>query len=625
MSQRRMPSVLRKLLLLLIILAMSALAACAGAPPATTGGQADDSAEAPAEEAEAPAEEAEAEAPAEEAEEASSGDIREVPRNRTHIFMNGGREGQFVDHELWNPYAIGANHQVGSNIIYEPLAFYSAFADEELMWLAESYSYNDDFTELTIKTRSGIEWSDEVPFTAEDVAFTLTSLTEIGSDVRWGVDVQQFVESAEATDENTVVVTLKVPAPRFFYFMSYKYDIGVYIVPKHIYEGQDWTTFTAFDLEKGWPITTGPFEVIASSPEQKVYDRRDTWWAAEQGLAPMPEIERLVRLPWPPEQQAIQAFINNEIDAGQTMQPTSFSTMFNQNENITTHAGREAPYGYLDWWPISMYVNTALPPYDDPRVRWALSYFIDREQVVEVGWSGANTISRIPMPPYPPLMRYFDKIEPLLEEYNTSEFNPEKGTTLLEEAGFTKVDGQWMKPDGTPFAIEARVPTFLSGMGLVVVEQLKNQGIEVTSTNPPDYLDRFSKGEYEVQFFGHGGSVKDPYYTLRLYQSASKAVPGHHQVNFSKWTNPEYDAIVDEMFVTPMDDYEKLDELFYDAMALWLPDLPDIPLTELYHRIGYNETYWTNWPVHDNEYVNGASWHLTHEMVLWNLKATGAE
>ncbi|MCB0060688.1 MAG: ABC transporter substrate-binding protein [Caldilineaceae bacterium] len=552
----------------------------------------------------------------------SASGLKEVPRNRTHIFMGGGREGQFVDHELWNPYAIGSNHQIGPNIIYEPLAFYSAFADEELLWLAESYEYNDDFTELTIKTRQGINWSDGEPFTAEDVAYTLDTLREIGSAVRWGVDVQQFVEEVELVDENTVVVHLNVPAPRFFYFMTYKYDIGVYIVPKHIFEGQDWTTFTAFDLDKGWPVTTGPFTVVASSPEQKIFDRRDSWWAADQGLAPMPQMERVIRLPAPPEQQAIQAFITNEIDTGFTMQPTSFTTIFAENDAITTHSGREAPYGYLDWWPVSMYVNNEKEPYNDARVRWALSYFIDRQQVVDIGWSGANTISRIPMPPYPPLMRYFDKIEPIFAEYNTSEFNPDKGTALLEEAGFTKDgDGNWMKPDGTPFVIDAMFPQFLSGMALVVVEQLKNQGIDVRPSSPPDYLDRFSSGDYEVQFFGHGGSVRDPYYTLRLYQSSSKAVPGDHQVNFSKWSNPEYDAIVDQVFVTPMDDYETLENLFYDAMNIWLPELPDIPLTELYHRIGHNNTYWTNWPEGDDAYVNGASWHLTHLMVLWNLEA----
>ncbi len=118
-----------------------------------------------------------------------------------------------------------------------------AFADKEYLWLAESYAYTPDFKELTIKTRSGITWSDGVPFSAEDVAYTLNSLRDLGPKVRWGVDVQQFMQEARVTDPNTVVITFKVPAPRFFYFMTYKYDIGVYIVPKHIFQDQDWTTF----------------------------------------------------------------------------------------------------------------------------------------------------------------------------------------------------------------------------------------------------------------------------------------------------------------------------------------------------------------------------------------------
>jgi peptide/nickel transport system substrate-binding protein len=269
-----------------------------------------------------------------------------------------------------------------------------------------------------------------------------------------------------------------------------------------------------------------------------------------------------------------------------------------------------------------LYVNTTVPPFDNPDVRWALSYFIDRQQVIDVGWSGANTISKLPMPPYPPLQRYFDAVEPLLQEYNTSEFNPEKGTALLEKAGFTKNgEGKWMKPDGTPFAFEVLFYDFLSGMALVVTEQLKNQGIDVTPNAPPDAFDRFSSGNYTAEFFGHGGSVRDPYETMRLYQSNSEAVPGGHQVNFSKWDNPEYDKIVDQVYLTPTDDYEQLEELFVKGMEIWLPELPDIPLTDLYHRIGYNQTYWTNWPTADNAYINGASWHLTHLMILWNLKA----
>ncbi len=590
-------------LVMILALLISACGTPAAAPAPTSGDQ-----------AAAPAADSAA-APAAEG-------LAEVPRNRTFKMMRGGVSGQHVDHELWNPYSIGSNHQNGANIMYEPLAFYSAFADKELMWLAESYEYSADSTELTIKTRQGVKWSDGEPFSAEDVAFTFTSLKDLGSKVRWGVDVQNFVESAEAVDEATVLIKFRVPAPRFFNLVSYKFDIGVYIVPKHIFEGQDWTTFTAFDVAKGWPVTTGPFKVVASSPEQKIYNRRDSWWAAEQGLAPMPEMERIVQLPDAQEQQQAQSLITNEIDMGFTLAPETFQTIFDQNEKITTHAGRQAPYGYLDWWPVSMYVNTSVAPFDNPDVRWALSLFIDRKQVVEVGWSGANTVSKLPMPPYPPLQRYFDAVGDLLKQYDTSEFNPEKGGKLLEKAGFTKnAEGKWMNAAGEPLKLDAFVPDFLNGMGMVVVQQLKDQGIEVNPSNPPDMFDRFTKGDYQAAFFGHGGSVNDPYFTLRLYQGSSKAVPGDHQSNFSRWSNPDYDKIVDEVYVTPMTDNAKLESLFHDAMAIWLPALPDIPLTELYHRIGYNETYWTNWPTAENPYVNGASWHLTFEMVLWSLKA----
>ena len=171
------------------------------------------------------------------------------------------------------------------------------------MWLAESYKYSPDFKELTIKTRSGIKWSDGKPFSAEDVAYTLTSLRDLGPKVRWGVDVQQFMQEAKATDRNTVVLKFNIPAPRFFYFLTYKYDIGVYIVPKHIFQGQDWTTFKHFDVAKDWPVTTGPWRVAFASPEQKVLDRRDEWWAAKAGLAPLPKVERNVWLPSAGEQQ----------------------------------------------------------------------------------------------------------------------------------------------------------------------------------------------------------------------------------------------------------------------------------------------------------------------------------
>ena len=376
------------------------------------------------------------------------------PRNRTMSLVWGGREGRWVDFDLWNPYSIGANHQNGPNIIYEPLAYYSAFADKTYMWLAESYQYTPDFKQLTIKTRSGISWSDGTPFSAEDVAFTLNSLRDIGPKVKWGVDVQQVMKEAKATDANTVVVDFVVPAPRFFFFMAYKYDIGVYIVPKHIFAGQDWTTFKHFDIAKGWPVSTGPWKVVDASLQQKVFDRRPEWWAVKAGLAPLPAIERTIWLPFAGEQATAQALITNQLDAGTGMQPATFPTVFRGNPKITTHTGQKPPYGYVDWWPISLYVNNEVKPFDDKDVRWALSYYIDRQQLIDVGYLGASQVSSLPLPPYPPLEPYFAAVKDLLAKYDTLAFDPKKGDALLSGKGYKKDGGVWADAQGKKLSVD---------------------------------------------------------------------------------------------------------------------------------------------------------------------------
>jgi peptide/nickel transport system substrate-binding protein len=555
---------------------------------------------------------------------ASAARPRDVPRNRTLTLVWGGREGRWVDYELWNPYAIGANHQNGPGIFYEPLAYYSAFADKEYLWLAESYTNSPDFKELTIKTRSGISWSDDVPFSAEDVAYTLNSLRDLGPKVRWGVDVQQFMQEARVTDPNTVVITFKVPAPRFFYFMTYKYDIGVYIVPKHIFQGQDWTTFKHFDPAKDWPVTTGPWKVAFASPEQKVIDRRDEWWAAKVGLAPMPKVERNIWLPSAGEQQLAQALITNQVDYSMSMLPATLPTVFRQNPKIITHSGQKPPYGYMDWWPYSLYVNNEKPPFNDRDVRWALSSFIDRQQIVDVSWAGAAEPSPLPMPDYPALRPYLTSVKDLLQKYNTLAFAPKKGEALLSQKGWKKDSaGFWVDTQGDRLKLEIiGTGTLGSAVGPVISEQLKRQGVDTSFSLPPDFNDRFQKGQYTGALYGHGGSVNDPYHTLRLYQSVSVAVPGAHLVNFTKWKNEAYDKIVDEVFVTDMKDTARLMDLFRKAMEIWIPELPDIPLTHFYHRIPMNTTYWKNWPTAENPYVNGAFWHLTYAMVLWNLQPT---
>jgi len=546
-----------------------------------------------------------------------AGGIKDVPRNRTFIAVRSPASHKFDEWDQWNPFVPVANHQFAVGLLYEPLAFYSAFGDKEYLWLAESYKFSDDYKELTIKVRPGIKWSDGKDFTADDVTFTLNACKQYGAKIRWGANVAQVMDKAVTVDPLTTKVTLTVPAPRFFWLLTYHFDIGVYMLPKHIFEGKDVSTFNHFDLAKGWPVTTSPWRVVHSSPQQKILDRADDWWGVKAGVAPLPKMQRFILLPDLGEQQLVQQIIKNEVDFTTGIQPSSWPTVIAGNPKALSWTGKNPPYGYVDWWPHSLYVNTKVAPWSDKDVRWALSYYIDRSKIVQVAWSGASKETPLPLPDYPPLKPYFDAVAPLLKTYNTLEYNPAKGDALLTKKGWKKNSaGMWLDEKGQPVKLDIISFFDFTSVGPVVVELLKRGGIDSSYSEPPDIFDRFSAGNYTGCLFGHGGSCREPQETLALYQTSSEAIPGGHAVNFSLWSNAAFDKLADAAYVTPPADTKKLVDIWTKAMEIWLPELPDIQLTHGFHRLPWTTQYWSGMPDEKNPYTNSAQWHLTFPLVL---------
>jgi peptide/nickel transport system substrate-binding protein len=554
--------------------------------------------------------------------------LADVPRNQTLVTVRGGTQGKFTDDQLWNPFLATASHQLGPQFVCEPLAYYSAFQDKLIMWLASGYQYSPDYKQLTVNLRPEATWSDGVPFTADDVTYTYNALNALGSKVKWGADVSQVLDQAVAVDPHTVQFNFKSPAPRFFEYSAYKFDIGIYIMPKHIFEAQsqDIGTFPHFDVDKDWPVTTSPWRVVHADPTQKVLDRRDKWWG-DGIVADMPKPQRIVYLPDPGEQNLAQGMISNAFDIATGIQPTTFPTVFQQNPKVTTWTGQQSPYGYMDWWPHSLYVNTKSGPTADPDVRWAISSYLDRDQIIDFAWNGAASTAALPIPnaPYGTQM-FYDASQSLLQQYNTLEYNPSKGDSILQGKGFTKgSDGIWVAPDGTPMNFEIISFFDFTSVGPVVVQQLKNAGINASYSEPPNFNDRLDSGDYQMMLFGHGGSYgPDPYYTLRLYQTSSVAIVATHQTNYSLWENPQYDAIVDEVYGTSPTERQQMLDYWNQAMGIWLPNLPDIMIEQGYHRLPTNTTYWTGWPDANNPYVNSAFFHLTPPLIVHKLQPTGA-
>lgn len=559
------------------------------------------------------------------------GAVKQVARNRTLVLGITGTS--LTDFQTFNPYLPGVSTASGYPYCYEPLFYYNAFhtdavcgpegmdcEDGIIPWLAESYEYNADFTAATVKLRAGTEWNDGKPFTANDVKFTMEMLAKNAPKLTWSVDVDTWVKSVTAPDEQTVQFELKRPNPRFvFSYFTFHMDIGIPIVPEHIWKDQDPNKFTFVDLKKGWPVTTSPWKMVVTSQQQRMYDRVDTWWGKKAGFRELPAVERIMVLPGTDETKMVQLSLANEADLTIDLRPNTIKSVIQQNKAVTTWTGDKPPYGYLDWWPIGLGFNCSKAPFDDPEIRWAINHAIDRAQLVSLGYQGAGAPTLLPFPNYPSLLEYLDPIK--AQSSRIDDFDVAKTASIMEGKGWAKDSGGFWAKDGKRFPFIIYTLILFQDITPVLVQQLRKAGFDASfkQATGPDFDEHVSTGNMDAFILGHGGSVSDPYFTLRLYQSRYAKPTGERATYPYRWSNAEYDEIVDTMGTTSPED-PKLHDLFRQAMDLWIPALPDVGLVQWFHRIPTNTTYWTNWPSEENPYINSAYWHRTSPLWIHSLK-----
>ena len=522
---------------------------------------------------------------------------------------------------IGNPYAVGFNHQHGNSAMLEPLFFFSAFGDGEIPWLAESYNYSGNNEEVTIKIRNGALWSDDTPFTAKDVAFTINMLRENDA-LSYGADMKEWVKEAVATDDATAKITFNKPAPRFvFDFLSSKFDTGIFYVPEHIFKDvEDVGTFLFYDPAKNWPLVTGPYKIVDWTPQQELLDLRPDWWAAKTAFAELPEIQRIVVVPRTDDTVMAQGLINNDFDSSLDLRPPLMQTVLNENPKIITHTGKDKPFGYTDWWPNSLWFNCEVEPWNDVDVRRAVNHAINREQVVEIGYEGAGSGTVLPFPEFPVLKKYFDAAEPVLQKFPVEAYDLAKVDEIMMGKGFEKDgDGLWTKDGTRP---EATIYGFdiFADYGPVLAEQLRAGGFDASFQAPPDAYDRMATGTANLFLFGNGAAIADVFPTFDTYYHSKRARPiGEGGGVTPRWRNKEFDETVDKMALLEVGDDAGM-ELYVQALEILLRELPAIPIVQWLHRIPYNTTYWTDWPTADKPYLNGAFWHKTFPLMLHEMK-----
>ena len=118
----------------------------------------------------------------------------------------------------------------------------------------------------------------------------------------------------------------------------------------------DPATFSNYDPDKGWPIGTGPYKLVESTPQNTIWDRRDDWWASETGFHEDPAMCRLVWIADKDSSKIVSMLANNErIDSAVDLRPLAFQSLIEKIIRKLIHTEKEPPYGYLDWWPTSLH------------------------------------------------------------------------------------------------------------------------------------------------------------------------------------------------------------------------------------------------------------------------------
>jgi peptide/nickel transport system substrate-binding protein len=262
-------------------------------------------------------------------------------------------------------------------------------------------------------------------------------------------------------------------------------------------------------------------------------------------------------------------------------------------------------------------------PFSDPDIRHAINNVINRDEIVKIGYQGAGESTVVPYPGFPALNNYTKGISDLLQKYPVDDFNLEKSATMMQSKGYTKDQGGFWSKDGNRLSIVLITFAVEQDVTPIVIQQLRKGGFDAAFKMPTNFYDLIVNGDADAYIFGHGGSVQDPYFTMRLYQSQYTAPVGQPATQPYRWKNAEYDKLVDQMGTVSPDD-PKLTALFHSAMEIWLKELPDIPLVQFYHRNPVNTTYWTNWPNEKNPYINSANWHRTFELALLGIQPVAA-
>ncbi|MCR4902601.1 MAG: ABC transporter substrate-binding protein [Butyrivibrio sp.] len=394
--------------------------------------------------------------------------------------------------------------------------------------VASDYTISEDGSVYTFTLRDGITFHDGSLVTVEDVKYSIDrNAGTDGSEPL--ISAFSNIDSVNILDDSHVEVVLKEPNTEFLAYFE------VEIIPASN-ENPDTN-----------PIGTGPYMYVSRSPQENiVMTRYDGYWG---------EAAYIKDVTFKVEANAdaiVMDLESGSIDMCARLTTTQISQL---SDNFEIYEGTMNLVQAL-------YLNNDVEPFNDVRVRQALCYAIDPQEIMDFVSDGMGT--EIGSAVFPSFGKFYDAS--LNDTYNT---DIDKAKELLTEAGY---------PDGFTFTIT--VPSNYTqhvDTAQVIVEELKNIGVtaEIQQVEWNTWLSDVYQGRnYESTVVGVDASTLTGYALLSRYRSDAKK-------NFVNYKSDEFDKYFDEAVAYTDDELktaaykECLRVLSEEAASVYIQDLPE--------------------------------------------------
>lgn len=527
--------------------------------------------------------------------------------------------------------------------------------------------YNEDFTELTVRLREGIYWSDGVEFTAADVVFTVQKQMETPG-MGWSGVFSAQVAEVTAPDRYTVHFRLQNPNSRFHTVFAVRWN-AAWIMPKHVFENVADVMSFAFNP----PLSLGPYTLHSFDPNGTwyIWEKREDWERTtfrEVG-EPVPQFV-IYRNNIPIDLRLIE-MLNGNLDMIHDLTPEGTFAIMRQDPLVQGWFPG-FPYAHPDPTLPMFIFNHQNEKFQDRRVRWALALMLDARALSMASYRGAATLSAISIPPtgthlddfHAPLQEYLINFEldtgartirPYdpdiglqIAEMVRPEFGDEVPTDpdtirrsfgygwwrqdlqaageLLESAGFTRQGNQWIQPNGQPFTFTMMIPAtgVINRLGTMAAQLWTQAGVEVTAEVSPDSWQRQAAGDFEANVAWsvetYGGHP-DLAFFLDSFHSQYIAEPGEIQPprNWMRWSDPRLDSIIEQIRNVSFDDPRAL-ELAHEFVKLHLEEMPNIPVMSYNVFAVQSNRFWTGWPSFENPYANPVTNWANARFILTQIR-----